>query len=272
MTETTSQLHAHSLRLTIRIGSDAVLFAISNPLGKQKIVHEKLTLNRSISTAANFRNMATRSELLRSGYSRALVLVDTDVMMVPLDEYPNEDMGTLYHSCFTGHAGEELLTNVLPELKAVAVFPINKDLKGVLAEQFTDLAFMPVAQPIWTHLYRRNFSTPRKKLFAYFHDHRMEVFSYAQNRLQFCNCFDGSHEHDALYFLLYAWRQLGFDGEKDELLAAGDIPQREWLTERVHQYVRRFTILNPAADFGASSTSLNPQLPYDLKAVLLGRK
>lgn len=272
MTETApSQLHAQSLRLTLRIGAENVLFAIGDPHGKKKIVHETLPMNRSISMAANLREMAARSELLGSGFTRGMAMLNTDVMLMPIDDYQNEDIPTLYHSAFKGHENDELLSNILPDLKAVAVFPVNKDLKSVLAEHFDDLTFMPVQQPVWQRLYHRNFATPRKKLFAYFHDQRMEVFSYAQGRLRFSNSFEGSREHDVLYYLLYAWRQLGYNGETDELLLVGDVPKREWLAERIKQYVQRLIFLNPAAEFGASSASLDHTLPYDLKVVFLGR-
>lgn len=266
-----SSLHTQSLRLTIRLGADAIVMAVGDPRSERRITSETFALNRSISLAANLREAAARSELFGSGFQRALVLVDADTMLVPIGVYPDEDMPTLYHATYSGHAGEELVANVLPELKAVAVFPVNRDLKSVLTDHFSELSFMPVVQPVWAHLYNRNFSTPRKKLFAYFHDRHMEVFAYAKNRLTFYNRFDGSREHDALYYLLYAWRQLGYHGEDDELLLVGDIPAREWLLERLHQYVTRTSTVNPAADFGAGTASLDHRLAYDLKVIFLGK-
>lgn len=272
MTETeSSALHAQSLRLTIRLGASDILLAVRDSRSDRRIIHETFPANRSISVAAHLRELATKSELLGSGFRSALVMLDTETMLVPLDEYPNEDMATLFHSAFSGHEGEELVTNVLPDLKAVAVFAVNKDLKSVLGEHFADLSFVPIVQPVWRHLYRRNFATPRKKLFVYFHDQRMQVFSYAQSRLRFCNCFDGRREHDALYYLLYAWHQLGYNGEDDELVLAGKLPNRDWLLERLRQYVRRCSVVNPAVDFGATSASLDHNLPYDLKVVFLGQ-
>lgn len=266
-----STLHTQSLRLTIRIGSEAIIFATGDPHSQRKIVYETFPVNRSISVAARLRDLSRQSELMGSGYRRALVLLDTDTMLVPLDEYPDEDMPTLYHSAFAGHTADELLTNVIPDLKAVAVFPVGKDLKSVLGEHFADLSFMPVAQPVWSHLHRRNFATPRKKLFAAFHDRRMEVFSYAKNRLRFANSFPGTNGHDALYYLLYAWSQLGYHGEDDELLLAGAVPEREWLLQQLRQHIGRCSVINPAAEFGASSAALDHKLPYDLKVHFLGR-
>lgn len=272
MTETVSiPPKGQPLRLTMRLSQERILLAAADPQGKRKLVSETFPLNRAISAAANLRELLSRSNLLGGGFKQVQVLLATDPMLVPLSEFQDEDMPTLYHSSFSGHQGDELVSNVLPDLNAAVVFPVNKDLKGVLEELFDEVTFMPLAQPVWQHLYRRNFSTPRRKLFAYFHDHRVEVFSYAKGRMMFCNNFDAAQQSDALYFLLYAWRQMGYHGEDDELLMVGDVPDREWLAEKLRQYVRRFTILNPAVEFGASSASLDHQLPYDIKIIFLGR-
>ena len=64
---------------------------------------------------------------------------------------------------------------VLPDLNAIAVFAINKDLKLVIDDHFKDIRIQPLMQSVWTHLYRRSYAGPRRKLYVYFHEKRMEV-------------------------------------------------------------------------------------------------
>ena len=52
----------------------------------------------------------------------------------------------------------------------------------------------------------------RSKLYGYFHDQRLEVISFQQNRFKFHNTFDAQRRADSLYFLLYTFRQLGMKG------------------------------------------------------------
>ena len=105
----------------------------------------------------------------------------------------------------------------LPALNGVAAFAMNKDLLMVIEDHFEDIRLTTLCEPVWTHLYKRNFMGSRQKLFAYFFGKQVCVFRFGQSRFKFCNTFDVPHEQDALYYLLFVWRQLGMSVEKDEL-------------------------------------------------------
>ena len=146
------------IRLTIRIGEGSMMFAVGDPQADDNIVFEPYELNNSISIAANLR-----------------------------DEYREQDVETLYKHTFKWQRSEDIVTSILPELNALAVFAVNKDLKMVVDDHFADIRVQPLMQAVWTHLYRRAFTGTRQKLFAYFHDKRMEVMRFQRNRFEFSN-------------------------------------------------------------------------------------
>ncbi|GAB6982312.1 DUF3822 family protein [Prevotella dentasini] len=266
MEKTDNNISDRKLRLTIRVATGTMSFSVGDPQADGQIVFEEYGLNNGISTAANLREAFTKSELLQSGYKKALVLTGSPVMLLPADEEQEQDCATLYHHIYDGHHGEEILHAALPDLNAVAVFAVNKDLKLVVEDHFGDFAFVPLMQPVWTRLYHRSFSGTRRKLFAYFHEKRMEVFLFQQNRFQFSNSFDATYAHDAAYYLLYAWRQLGMDKERDEVYLAGNITHLDWLRKQLPRYVRRSFIINQNTDFNNISMAQRDDIPYDLKA------
>ena len=257
------------IRLTIRIGEGSMMFAVGDPQADDNIVFEPYELNNSISIAANLREAFKKSELLQSGYKRVLLVVDTPAMLVPLDEYREQDAETLYKHTFKWQRSEDIVTSILPELNAVAVFAVNKDLKMVVDDHFADIRVQPLMQAVWTHLYRRAFTGTRQKLFAYFHDKRMEVFSFQQNRFRFSNSYEVTNEHDALYFLLYIWKLTGMDVEKDELYIVGDIPYQDWLIEKVKQHLKFCRVINQEVYFNNSQLAKRTDIPYDMKTIYL---
>ena len=127
------------IRLTIRIGEGNMLFAVGDPQADDNIVFEPYELNNSMAIAANLREAFKKSELLQSGYKRVLLVVDTPTMLVPLDEYREQDVESLYKHTFKWQRSEDIVTSVLPELNAVAVFAVNKDLKMVVDDHFDDI-------------------------------------------------------------------------------------------------------------------------------------
>ena len=185
MTETDHNISDKKLRLTIRFGRSTMAFAVGDPQENGMLVYEPYEVNAGISMAANLREAFTVSELLQSGYKRVLAELDAPVMLMPADEFKTQDAEALYHHTYHRQGNEEILSSVLSDLNAVAVFSVNKDLRLVIDDHFQDIRFQPLMQSVWTHLYRRSFAGPRRKLYAYFHEKQMEVFSFQQNRFRF---------------------------------------------------------------------------------------
>ncbi len=216
--------------------------------------------------AANLRTAFKEIDLLNNGWQRAEVLIDSPVLMIPVDIFDDNEKDSLYHHAITGRDKETVLYNILPSLNAVAVFSINKDLKLVIDDHFNDVRYTHVCVPVWNHLYRRSFTGVRMKLYAYFHDKRLDVFSFKQNRFRFINSFETNLAPDAVYFILNIWKQLAFNNKRDELHIAGEIPDRETLEKELRMFIHNVYVINPQADFNNSQIAEIKKLPYDLMA------
>lgn len=269
MTETDNNISDKKLRLTIRFSRNNMAFTVGDPQENGMLVYEPYEMNMGISVAANLREAFKVSELLQSGYKRLLAEIDTPVMLMPIDDFGTQDIETLYHHTYHRQGNEEILSGILPDLNAIAVFAINKDLKLVIDDHFKDIRIQPLMQSVWTHLYRRSYAGPRRKLYAYFHEKRMEVFSFQQNRFRFSNSYEATNEHDALYYLLYIWKLIGMDVEKDELYIVGDIPYQDWLMEKVKQHLKFCRVINQEVYFNNSQLAKRTEIPYDMKAIYL---
>ena len=269
MTEIDNNISDKKLRLTIRFSRNNMAFAVGDPQENGMLVYEPYEMNMGISVAANLREAFKVSELLQSGYKRLLAEMDTPVMLMPIDDFGTQDIETLYHHTYHRQGNEEILSSILPDLNAIAVFAINKDLKLVIDDHFKDIRIQPLMQSVWTHIYRHLYAGPRRKLFAYFHEKRMEVFSFQQNRFRFSNSYEVENEHDALYYLLYIWKLTGMDTEKDELCLIGDTPYLNRFIDKAKQHLKLCRLINQEVYFSNSQLAKRKELPYDMKAIYL---
>lgn len=269
MTETDNNISDKKLRLTIRFSRKNMAFAVGDPQENGMLVYEPYEMNMGISIAANLREAFKVSELLQSGYKRLLAEVDTPVMLMPIDDFGTQDIETLYYHTYHRKSNEEVLSSILPDLNAIAVFAINKDLKLVIDDHFKDIRIQPIMQSVWTHLYRHSYAGPRRKLYAYFHEKRMEVFSFQQNRFRFSNSYSVNNEDDALYYLLFIWKLTGLDVEKDELYLVGDESYMDILIENVKQHLKYCRVINQEVYFNNSQLAKRTEIPYDMKAIYL---
>lgn len=253
-------------RLVIRAGNHTLSFL--KPTGEGNAEYYPYTTKSGMSVAANLRTAFREEKYLEGEDRRVLLSVNTPVVLAPIDEYmdrENFDAKQLYNYSITGHDNDEVIVTVLPDLNTVALFSVNRDLKLVVDDRFADVRIQNIMQPVWAHLYRRSMLVgQRHKLYCYFHDDRVDIFSFMQRRFKYSNSFRVVHAHDALYFILYVWKQMGLDNEADELHITGKIVHEEWLMEKLKQFIRRAYRINPTADLNRTPVSLIKNMEYDL--------
>ncbi|EFL45010.1 hypothetical protein HMPREF0653_01777 [Prevotella disiens JCM 6334 = ATCC 29426] len=269
MMQTENNISDKRIRLAIRVGKSSMSFSVGDPQINENIVFEPYELNNGMAIAANLREAFKKSELLQSGYKRSLVIVDSPVMLVPLDEYHEQEVETLYKHTYKWQRNEEIVTNVVAELNAVAVFTINKDLQLVAEDHFVDVRIQPLMQSVWSHLYHRAFTGSRRKLFVYFHDKRMEIMRFQLNRFDFSNAYEAVNTKDTLYYILNVWKQMGMEHGDNELYVTGDIPNKAELRAELEQFVSRTYFINLETDFNNAKIAKRTDIPYDLKALYL---
>ncbi len=257
---------AMNRRLTIRLSRQSLSFST---VEGGEVVYEPYALKAGMSAAANMREALRTATMAAERFERVTVLLDARVLMVPMNMYSEEDAQLLFSHTYTAADHRVVVSHVLPELNAVAVFDVERDLRQVLEERYGQVRLVPVCAPVWHHLYRRSFTGMKQKLYGYFHDQRMEVFAFQQGRFRFQNQYQVREQGDVMYFLLSVWKQLGMDAREDELHLSGDVPEREALTEELKRYVKRVLVGNPTGEFNRAQVTLIEGVPYDLMVYFL---
>ena len=158
-------------RIIIRLGRHHLSFStIDASQTEAPVTYEPYVMKSGISVAANLREALKGAALDRMGIRKALVMVDVPILLIPIEIFEESKMDDMYNHSFPRKEQESVLYNVLPDLNAVAVFAINKDVKTVLEDNFGDVKIVVALTPVWRHLHRRSFTGARGKLYGYLHD------------------------------------------------------------------------------------------------------
>ena len=256
-------------RITIRVSKGSLAFAMADSRTEAKVAFEPYTAKSGVSMAANLRDAFKTANLLQVPTHRALVLIDAPTLLIPIEEFQEANAETLYIHCYPTTEGAVIMSNVLPEMNAVALFAVNKDLKMVVEDHYQEAKFSALMRPVWSYLHHRHFIGNRRKLFAHFHDGRMEVFSFERNRFIFANSFDAKHTKDVVYFILFVWKQLALDQQKDELYLSGSLGSQDELLNALRLYVEKVTVVNPSADFNRAPLTQVRGITFDLLTLYL---
>lgn len=254
-------------RLTIRVGQESLAFACKNDDGK--IAYTPYKTKKGISMAANLREAMKDDSLGLGTWKRVQVLLDSPTIMVPLDEYDERNKEILYRYSVTGQENCAVLATILPAVSAVAVYSLNKDLRLVLTDNFSDIKIHPLCASLWQYLQRRSSGSANEKLYAYSHDGKIEICCFRKNRFRFCNNFKATATNDEAYYILAAWQQLGMNAKKDDIFLIGNFTDAGSLIDALHKYVENVYRIKPSADFNRHPLTLIEGIQFDIVTTLL---
>ncbi|MBR1409817.1 MAG: DUF3822 family protein [Prevotella sp.] len=251
----------------IRIGSNTLSFTtLDAASAEHPIKYQPYVVRGGISMSANLREAFKTGEYVDDEASKVQVVIDSPSLLMPIEQFDESEIETVFsYSYPAGQEKRVVMYNVLPDLKAVCLFAINKNLDTVIRDRFDDeVSFIHAMTPVWRQLHQRSFTGHRNKLYGYFHAKHLDIFSFQQNRFKFCNSFDATHAHDALYFLLYVWKQLRLESEHDELHILGDIPEQDWMVQELKRFLHNAYVINAKAEYQEAPATRIKGMPYDL--------
>lgn len=250
--------------MIIRIGNDTIAILSQHNVEDQS-GYACIDMRGGMSASANLREAFLSHPLLKTSDDKVVVLVDAPTMMVPLEEFSESDKEIIFDHTFSGHEQDLKMHYVMEKFHAVALFALEKDIKTVINDHFTQALFVPVSAPLWLQAASQA-EGARQRLYAFFHDGKTDVACIHRRRFKFANTFSASYAHDALYYILSAFSYLGMKTERDEVVMLGTTPHKPWLTTNILSYVGHASF-NDGDAIGLTG-SATAYLPIDIRATL----
>jgi len=228
-------------KIVICVGREKMVFSVTETDGTS--TEHIYMLNKKMSVAANLREVFKEQSYMKAAKMteegipciHATLIVETPVVLVPIEETFEPD--SAYDIAIKGFENDEKIVKEIDLLDAIAIFPVNRDLKMVVTDNCSEVEVGNHIIPVWQNLYKKYFTgTQNRNLFVYFNDSVMYVCYFEHHRFRYANSFNVTKIEDIMYFVLYIWKQLGMNPEKDTLSLCGEIP--EGLTDQLKKYVK----------------------------------
>ena len=104
-------------KLIIRIGKNTLSFTMPNATDtEQPVIFEPFVVKGGISMTANLREAFKTVNLMATDTRRVQVLVDTPSMLVPIEQFEEEDIEPLFDHTFPNKSSRRIVHyNVLPK-------------------------------------------------------------------------------------------------------------------------------------------------------------
>ena len=235
--------------LSIRLCTDGFSFSIYNPLLENSLTVIEKETEPAASLTANLKRMFQELDFLHHPYKRINVMMASKrFTTVPTELFKEEDAELLLYHNHPKQENETVLCNTLTKNGTAIVFGMDKSTHSFLKQQFPDARFYAQATPLADYFSVKSRLGNSKKMYASVRKEGIDLFCFERGKLLLANSFDCTATADRIYYLLYAWKQLEFNQERDELHLCGTLPDKEALTGELRKFIAQVFIMNPATN------------------------
>lgn len=255
--------------LSIRMSTDGFYFSIYNPTENHSLYYFPKALQENLSLAVNTKKILQETEALHFPYKKVNVsLVTSRFTFIPFELFEEEQAELYFYHNHIRKENEIILYHLLRKANIIVVFSINKTVFQYVKEQFPEADFFPHIGPLIEHFEPKSRLGNSKKAYLHLRPHAIDILCFERGKLLFCNSFLCEETEDQVYYLLYVWKQLNFNQEKDELHLAGTFLNKEELVNTLKKYIRQVYIINPQAEYNLSIPQLD-KIHLDLQIISL---
>ncbi len=254
----------------IRISDSELSFAHYEASEPQNFQFATFPVRPQVSLMVNLRTALQQVTFLPQSARHTEVLVNTPVTPVPLAEFQEEDIETLFHSCIATEGKQRVFYDSVPALNAVLLYALGESVCSSLEEVFGTVHYTSSQTPLLQHFAKKGLDTTAgRRVFVYRHDNQVHIIVLEANRLVTQNAYRAISPADVEYYLFNTMQHLALSAASTPIFVAGDASLRAPLEEDLKKYASRVYAVNPAAEFNRSRVATTEGVPYDLMCALL---
>lgn len=168
--------------------------------------------------------------------------------IAPLDLFEEGQAELLFYHNHQKRENETVLYSILRKNNVAVIFGIDKSAQTFLNEQYPEARFYSQSTPFIDYFSVKSRLGNSKKMYASVRKDGIDIYCFERGHLLLANSFECTHTEDRIYYLLYAWKQLEFNQERDELHLTGILPEKDVLMSELKKFILQVFIMNPATN------------------------
>ena len=243
--------HTEQSDLSIRVDTDGLAFAVSGPLSREggEMETERWEVDVTRPLAANLREAFHRMEWLGRPFRRVNVLMATRrFTSVPLEFFDEGMAEDFFYRNHLRAENEAVLHNVLRNSGAVLLFGMDRSVAEAVRELQPEAGFYAQVSPLIDGFAVKGRLDGARRMYVHVRREYIDVLCFEGGRLLLAIAFRWRAAEDCAYYVLCVWQMLGFDQMEDGLHLLGCVEEKEGLADRLKEFVRQATVMEPAGE------------------------
>lgn len=250
--------------------TDGFSFFVDNTSDLALVQQEYHAVTDGAAYADELRRALHTSTLAAKAGNTVYALVQAPATRVPFEHFRKDEAEALYCLTFAPADARKqtVFYNILPRLEVVEISAVDKEVEQVLQERYAHrLQWLTpnsrLLKPMQSYDERQPGTA--RRLYAYCREADMFLFSFEGQKLRFANSYTVAAPSNAIYYLLYAWKLLGFDAQQDECRL---INATNGMQQGLRAYLRHVDELQPERLFPSLPQTRTFHIPFDILTLL----
>ena len=235
--------------LSIRLSTDGFSFSIYNPIHDDSLSIIEKEIDTSLSLTTNLKTAFHELDFLNHPYKRVnIMMASKRFTIVPLDLFEEDQAELLFYHNHQKRENETVLYSILRKNNVSVIFGIDKSAHTLLNKLYPEARLYSQATPFIDYFSVKSRLGNSKKMYTSVRKDGIDIYCFDRGHILLANSFDCTNTEDRIYYLLYAWKQLEFNQERDELHLTGTLPDKDALMSELKKFILQVFIMNPATN------------------------
>lgn len=225
--------------MSIRLRSDGLSFSGYNPSLPGSFFYREAQFDKADPLADSVKEIFYAHDFFTWTYKQVRIVIESfQYTFVPGNIYDEKRKQELLGFVFSQIRGQVFCYEWKDK---VCLYQADPEVCEFFSRSFVNPSFIPHILPLIVLGERESKISLPARMYVVLHKEIMDVFCFRQGNLCLVNSFKVSRPEDILYYILYVWKQLGLDQEKDMLFINSPIDLRSRLMDMLHIYLRNIS-------------------------------
>ncbi|MDL2256998.1 DUF3822 family protein [Bacteroidales bacterium OttesenSCG-928-I14] len=262
--------HPERYIFTLEVHPAHFSFALYNPIENGSYFYQRLEKEKGLSALASFREFFFDNEFLSLPFRKIYIINFTSrFSYIPTLMFEEKD-DTMYMEFLLGKSKQKskLLNQSLPAMSMTIIHEMEEDTYEFIQRSFINPKYIHHSSPLISYFRDRVRLVNAGRMLVNLSTQGIDVLCFSREDFVLGNHFEFTQKEDAVYYILFTWKQLKFDQEKDFLYIAGNAEQTKDLMSEIKQYIHNLIPVNitPEAHFEGINTG---DIPFELSSLTL---
>ena len=264
--ESLNLAHPDRLILTIYTGTEHLSYSIYNPEETGSYFYNELSGEKPFDSLENFNESVFKHTFFSLPFLKVQILNRTpNFTFVPDSMYKDENKEDFFQLLFSEPKGL-IMTDSLPSAGMKILHHLPENIHLFMKHLFSKQDFIHYSTPLISYFIKKRSMSGSRQMIVNLQEKGLDIFCFSRETLLMGNYFPTKNLQEALYYILFTWKQLQLNQLEDCIQIIGNSFFSEELIEQLTLYIQhiRFPSFPSHICFKDVETE---RIPFELAAL-----